>query len=386
MHENLQEQERLKYMKTIAVIEDDIYIGNLLTESLEAESYHVIRAWSGTEALLLLEKEHPDLILLDLMLPGPNGEQLLPRIKETPVIIVSAKACIDDKVHLLLEGAADYITKPFEMKELLARITVQLRRGFIEQVSVLSTGNLKLNIDTRELLVNKIPVHLTRTEFALLKKLMQNQGHPVSKSALLEDISLDTPDCTESSLKIHISNLRKKLKDADDRDHIESVWGIAVALSGNPDFLVLDEPANGLDPQGIIEMRELILKLNREQGITVLISSHILDELSRLATHYGFIDKGTILREISAVDLEAACRKCLCVTVSDVQTLCTVLDDKEIKYHVLSDNQAEIYGSITVTELVESLSARGCVLSAIHEREEGLENYYMNLIGGMGNE
>ena len=386
VHENLQEQERLKYMKTIAVIEDDIYIGNLLTESLEAESYHVIRAWSGTEALLLLEKEHPDLILLDLMLPGLNGEQLLPRIKETPVIIVSAKACIDDKVYLLLEGAADYITKPFEMKELLARITVQLRRGFIEQVSVLSTGNLKLNIDTRELLVNKIPVHLTRTEFALLKKLMQNQGHPVSKSALLEDISLDTPDCTESSLKIHISNLRKKLKDADDRDYIESVWGIAVALSGNPDFLVLDEPANGLDPQGIIEMRELILKLNREQGITVLISSHILDELSRLATHYGFIDKGTILREISAVDLEAACRKCLCVTVSDVQTLCTVLDDKEIKYHVLSDNQAEIYGSITVTELVESLSARGCVLSAIHEREEGLENYYMNLIGGMGNE
>ncbi len=162
--------------------------------------------------------------------------------------------------------------------------------------------------------------------------------------------------------------------------------GIAVALSGNPDFLVLDEPANGLDPQGIIEMRELILKLNREQGITVLISSHILDELSRLATHYGFIDKGTILREISAVDLEDACRKCLCVTVSDVQTLCTVLDDKEIKYHVLSDNQAEIYGSITVTELVESLSARGCVLSAIHEREEGLENYYINLIGGMGNE
>ena len=95
-------------------------------------------------------------------------------------------------------------------------------------------------------------------------------------------------------------------------------------MSGNPDFLVLDEPANGLDPQGIIEMRELILKLNREQGITVLISSHILDELSRLATHYGFIDKGTILREISAVDLEAACRKCLCVTVSDVQTLCIV--------------------------------------------------------------
>lgn len=162
--------------------------------------------------------------------------------------------------------------------------------------------------------------------------------------------------------------------------------GIAVALAGNPDFLVLDEPANGLDPQGIIEMRELILRLNQEHGITVLISSHILDELSRLATHYGFIDKGSILREISAEDLEAACRKCLCATVSDIQALCTVLDEKGLEYHVLSDNQAEIYGTIGITELVEALSARGCVLSAIHEREEGLENYYMNLIGGKNNE
>lgn len=162
--------------------------------------------------------------------------------------------------------------------------------------------------------------------------------------------------------------------------------GIAVALSGNPDFLVLDEPANGLDPQGIIEMRELILKLNREHGITVLISSHILDELSRLATHYGFIDKGTILREITAEDLEAACRKCLCVTVSDIRTLCTVLDGKSIKYRIISDNQAEIYDAISITELVEGLSAGGCILSAIHEREEGLENYYMNLIGGEKNE
>ena len=158
--------------------------------------------------------------------------------------------------------------------------------------------------------------------------------------------------------------------------------GIAVALAGNPDFLVLDEPANGLDPQGIIEMRELILKLNREKGITVLISSHILDELSRLATHYGFIDHGTILREISAHDLEAACRKCLCVTVSNVQALCMALDEKGLEYRVLSDNRAEIYSSVGITDLVEALSAKGCIISGLREREEGLENYYMNLIGG----
>lgn len=162
--------------------------------------------------------------------------------------------------------------------------------------------------------------------------------------------------------------------------------GIAVALAGNPDFLVLDEPANGLDPQGIIEMRELILKLNREKGITVLISSHILDELSRLATHYGFIDHGTILREISAHDLEAACRKCLCVTVSNVQALSMALDEKGLEYRVLSDDQAEIYGSIGITDLVETLSAKGCIISGLREREEGLENYYMNLIGGTQHE
>lgn len=162
--------------------------------------------------------------------------------------------------------------------------------------------------------------------------------------------------------------------------------GIAVALAGNPDFLALDEPVNGLDPEGIIEMRELILKLNREKGITVLISSHILDELSRLATHYGFIDRGTILREISAEDLEASCRKCLCVTVSDMQALCVALDALGLEYHTLSDTQAEIYGSISVTDLVEALSANGCVISNLHEREEGLESYYINLIGGTQHE
>lgn len=220
-------------MKTIAVIEDDAYIGEMLTESLTAEGYRVIRAWSGTEALLLLDKEQPDLILLDLMLPGLSGEQLLPRLKKTPVIIVSAKTDIDEKVNLLMEGAADYITKPFEMAELLARITVQLRRTPLCQAPVLTAGNLKLNQDTRELWANDIPVHLTRTEFALLKDLMLNQGHPVSKSALLENISPDTPDCTESSLKIHISNLRKKLKEADGKEYIESVWGIGFRLNAD---------------------------------------------------------------------------------------------------------------------------------------------------------
>lgn len=157
--------------------------------------------------------------------------------------------------------------------------------------------------------------------------------------------------------------------------------GIAIALAGGPDFLVLDEPANGLDPQGIIEMRELILKLNRERHITVLISSHILDELSKVTTHYGFIDNGTIVKEITAQDLEDACRKCICITVSDSETLCMVLDEMKLEYRVISEAETEIYDRPGITDLVQALAERGCVVQSIREREESLENYYMNLIG-----
>jgi len=157
--------------------------------------------------------------------------------------------------------------------------------------------------------------------------------------------------------------------------------GIAIALAGSPDFLVLDEPSNGLDPQGIIELRELLLKLNRERQITVLISSHLLDELSRIATHYGFLDNGTLLREMRAAELEAACRKCIRLTVSDTVTLCTVLEEKGLEYRILSESLAEIYSPIIITELVQALASAGCLVLSVHEREESLENYYMNLVG-----
>ncbi len=158
--------------------------------------------------------------------------------------------------------------------------------------------------------------------------------------------------------------------------------GIAVALAGDPDFLVLDEPVNGLDPQGIVEIRELILRLNRERNITVLISSHILDELSRLATYYGFIDGGRIVREISAEDLEAACRKCLRVEVSDVMALSRVLDRMHLEYRIISDTKADIYGSVEVTELTISLHDEGCIVRSMQEKDESLESYYINLVGG----
>ena len=158
--------------------------------------------------------------------------------------------------------------------------------------------------------------------------------------------------------------------------------GIAIALCSEPDFLMLDEPINGLDPQGIIEIRELILRLNQEKQITVLISSHILDELSRLATHYGFIDKGSMVKEITAEKLEAATKKCMKITVNDTRPMCLVLDQIGVEYRVVSLTEAELYGNITVTTLVHALDTVGCEVVAMREKNEGLETYYLNLVGG----
>ena len=158
--------------------------------------------------------------------------------------------------------------------------------------------------------------------------------------------------------------------------------GIAVALAGDPDFLVLDEPVNGLDPQGIIEIRELILKLNRERQITVLISSHILDELSKLATHYGFIDGGRMVRELSAAELEAACRKCARLTVTDTRALARVLDGMKVEYKILSDREADVFAQVNVSQLTLALAKEGCEVASLQERDESLESFFINLVGG----
>ncbi|MDL2258176.1 ATP-binding cassette domain-containing protein [Eubacteriales bacterium OttesenSCG-928-K08] len=162
--------------------------------------------------------------------------------------------------------------------------------------------------------------------------------------------------------------------------------GIAVALAGDPDFLVLDEPVNGLDPQGIIEIRELILRLNRERQITVLISSHMLDELSKLATHYGFIDRGQLVKQISQEELNAACRKCTRLTVSDVKALTRTLDSMALQYAILPDNQADVFGAVNITTLVTALSSERCEVLCVSERDESLESYFVSLVGGARND
>ena len=219
-------------MKTIAVIEDDQHIGNIIENALKKEGYGVLRAYSGTEALYLLSHNTPDLILLDLMLPGLAGEEILSKMDGIPVIVVSAKVGIDDKVNLLLSGAVDYITKPFEIRELLARISVQFRKEEKQSlISILKVDNLVLEFASHEVTVNDTQVHLTKTEYAIFKLLMQNPNQVISKSVILERIFEDTPDCTERSLKQHISNLRKKLRDAGDKEYIEAVWGIGFKIT-----------------------------------------------------------------------------------------------------------------------------------------------------------
>lgn len=218
-------------MKNILIIDDDIHIGNVLEETLKKEGYGILRAYSGTEALLVLSQTKPDLVLLDLMLPGLNGEEVLPQIKDIPVIVLSAKVDVDSKVDLLLGGAADYVTKPFNTKELLARITVQLRNtANTVESSVLTFGEMELNTDTHIVTIGTNYIKLTRTENAILKLLIKNPTQVITKSLMLDRISDDTPDCTESSLKMHISNLRKKLREVTNKDYIEAVWGIGFKL------------------------------------------------------------------------------------------------------------------------------------------------------------
>lgn len=216
-------------MRTIAVVEDDVHIGNMLAELLTANGYAVLRAFSGSEAALLLEKERPDLVILDLMLPGMSGEEVLARIAGLcPVIILSAKTDVRGKVRNLNAGAVDYVTKPFDNDELLARIGVHLRRG--HDRAPLSLGGIRMDFDTFEVFAEGKPVRLTKTEFAILRTFLENPRKVFSRSAILDYIEGFVPDGEESSVGVHISNLRRKLEEVSPRSYIQTVWGIGFRL------------------------------------------------------------------------------------------------------------------------------------------------------------
>ena len=216
-------------MKKILIVEDDMSNHKILEEMLEQEKYKILNAYSGTEALMILEKEDVDLILLDLMLPGLNGEEIIKKIKDIPIIVLSAKVSTEDKVNCLLSGANDYLTKPFEKNELLARIEVQLRTKK-DNNSDYSFKDLELLKDNYILKIKDKEINLTKTEYAILKQLFVYQNQVVSKSKLLDLIRFDTEDCDENSLRVHISNIRKKIKKYSNEEYIDSVWGVGFKL------------------------------------------------------------------------------------------------------------------------------------------------------------
>ena len=218
-------------MQTILIIEDNIDIHNLIKEVLEKAKYKVIDSYSGTEALMVLERKQVDLILLDLMLPGLNGEEIVKKIKDIPIIVISAKIATEDKVNVLLNGANDYITKPFSTEELLARIQVQLRiKKEKRENKALTYKDMVLDETNHVVCIQEKQIHLTKTEFAILKQLLLNPKQVVTKSKLLELIEQDTLDGDENSLKVHISNIRKKIRKVTAEEYIESVWGIGFKI------------------------------------------------------------------------------------------------------------------------------------------------------------
>ena len=218
-------------MKKILIVEDDNTINNLIREILEKERYKIYSAYSGTEALIILERENIDLILLDLMLPGINGEQVIEKVKDIPIIVISAKVEVSDKVNALLKGANDYITKPFCAEELIARVKVQLRNYNIKKQNIeLKYKDMTLREDEHILNIKNKEVYLTKTECLIIKQLLLNPENVVTKSKILDLISNDAQECDEGSLKVHISNIRKKIKKVIDKEYIESVWGIGFKL------------------------------------------------------------------------------------------------------------------------------------------------------------
>ena len=219
-------------MKNILIVEDNIDIHNLIREVLEKEHYRVLSSYTGTEAMRIIENERIDLILLDLMLPEINGEEIVKKVKDTPIIVISAKISTEDKVNVLLNGANDYLTKPFNVEELLARIKVQLRiDNKKEKNEDLTYKDMRLSKeDVHTLYFKEKSIYLTKTEYAILKQLLLSPKNVVTKTKLLEQLSEDSLYCDENSLKVHMSNIRKKIKTVTTDEYIEAVWGIGFKM------------------------------------------------------------------------------------------------------------------------------------------------------------
>lgn len=224
-------------MKNILIIEDDTDINNVISETLTKAGYHCTQAFSGTEALMCLERETFALAVMDLKLPGLSGESLLPKLKEIqqiPVIVVSAKDSLDSKVNLLTSGAEDYLTKPFEIQELVARVGVQIRRFAGDDdtsAKMLKYKDLILNQESFTASVNGTEIPLTKQEFKILELLLSHPNKVYSKQDIYDYAWDDIYIGEDKTINVHISNIRKKLKAVTEEEYIETVWGIGFRLA-----------------------------------------------------------------------------------------------------------------------------------------------------------
>jgi DNA-binding response OmpR family regulator len=218
-------------MAAILIIEDDMAIHSLIKEAIELDGFQTLSAYSGTEGKLLFEQNQIDLILLDLMLPGMNGEEFLQEIRQNsdiPIMVISAKGDQKSKLELLTNGADDYITKPFDVKELLARIQIQLRHATKASISdriEIHYNNISINLDTREVKVHDETIHLTGREFAILLLFLENPQKVFSRANIYESVWNEPYFDSDKTINMHISNLRNKLNTAD-TNYIKTVWGI----------------------------------------------------------------------------------------------------------------------------------------------------------------
>lgn len=222
-------------MSKILIIEDDTYINNLIAKALSKEGYSYQQAFSGTEGLLYAKTEPFSLAILDLMLPGINGEELLPKLKNDfgiRVIVLSAKDSLDSKIDLLNAGAEDYMTKPFEIGELMARVGVQLRRDYAgKSAKQLSHKGLVLNLEEMSAKIDGNTLSFTKQEYKILQLLMENPKRAFTKQDIYDYAWDDIYIGEDKTINMHISNIRKKLKAVTDQEYIETVWGIGFKLS-----------------------------------------------------------------------------------------------------------------------------------------------------------
>ncbi|CEN81307.1 response regulator transcription factor [Paraclostridium sordellii] len=230
------------YKENILVVEDDVDINNLITKTLEKHNYKVTQAFSGSEALLQLSISEFKLILLDLMLPGMSGEDIINKTrekKEIPIIVISAKTSLQDKVNVLNIGADDYIIKPFELEEVIARVNSLLRRYKKYEINTPSNEvykfkNIMLEEETRKVKVKEKEIHLTGYEFDILSILIKHPNRVYSRESLYEQVWKNGYYGEDNSVNVHISNIRKKIKSvAEDEDYIKTVWGIGFKLNNN---------------------------------------------------------------------------------------------------------------------------------------------------------